>query len=74
MSLRIVQRSQRNGYTVLRILKTVSGRPPQVTYSVITPDGSVPLFSTREKAEAFIDEAMSFQANSLRRSQNNTGQ
>jgi hypothetical protein len=60
MSLRIVQRSQRHGYTVLRILRTVSGGPPLVTYSVITPDGSVPLFNTREKAEAFIDEAMSF--------------
>lgn len=69
MSLRIVQRSQRNGYTVLRILRTVPGGPPQVTYSVITPDGSVPLFSTREKAEDFIDEAVSFQATSSRRSQ-----
>ena len=69
MSLKIVQRSQRHGYTVLRILKTVSGRPPQVTYSVITPDGSVPLFNTREKAEAFIDEAMELQAPSLRRAQ-----
>jgi hypothetical protein len=69
MSLRIVQRSQRYGYTVLRILRTVSGGPPQVTYSVITPDGSVPLFSTREKAEAFIDEAVSFLPASSRRSQ-----
>jgi hypothetical protein len=69
MSLRIVQRSQRQGYTVLRILRTVSGGPPQVTYSVITPDGSVPLFSTRKKAEAFIDEAVSFLPASPRRSQ-----
>ena len=69
MSLKIVQRSQRHGYTVLRILKTVSGGPPQVTYSVIAPDGSVPLFNTREKAEAFIDEAVNLQATSLRRSQ-----
>jgi hypothetical protein len=69
MSLKIVQRSQRHGFTVLRILKTVSGGPPQVTYSVITPDGSVPLFSTRKKAEAFIDEAMDLQAPSLRRAQ-----
>ena len=69
MSLRIVQRSQRHGYTVLRILRTVSGGRPQVTYSVITPDGSVPLFSTREKAEAFIDEAISFLMPSSRRAQ-----
>ena len=69
MSLRIVQRSQRHGYTVLRILRTVSGAPPQVTYSVITPDGSVPLFNTREKAEAFIDEAVSFLTLPSRRSQ-----
>jgi hypothetical protein len=69
MSLRIVQRSHRHGYTVLRILKTVSGAPPQVTYSVITPEGSVPLFNTRERAEAFIDEAMNLQASSSRRSQ-----
>jgi hypothetical protein len=69
MSLRIVQRSQRYGYTVLRILRTVAGAPPQVTYSVITPDGSVPLFSTRKKAEAFIDEAVSFLPASPRRSQ-----
>ena len=69
MSLRIVQRSQRHGYTVLRILRTVSGGPPQVTYSVITPDGSVPLFSTRKKAEAFIDEAVSFLSVASRRSQ-----
>jgi hypothetical protein len=69
MSLRIVQRSQRHGYIVLRILKTVSGGAPQVTYSVITPDGSVPLFNTREKAEAFIDKAVDIQAISLRRSQ-----
>lgn len=69
MSLKIVQRSQRHGYTVLRILRTVSGGPPQVTYSVITPDGSVPLFSTRKKAEAFIDEAVSFLSEPSRRSQ-----
>ncbi len=69
MSLRIVQRSQRHGYTVLRILRTVSGGLPQVTYSVITPDGSVPLFSTREKAEAFIDEAVSLLSAPSRRSQ-----
>ncbi len=69
MSLRIVQRSQRHGYTVLRILRTVPSGPPQVTYSVITPDGSVPLFSTRKKAEAFIDEAVSFLPASTRRSQ-----
>lgn len=69
MSLRIVQRSQRHGYTVLRILRTFSGGPPQVTYSVITPDGSVPLFSTRKKAEAFIDEAVSFLPAFPRRSQ-----
>jgi len=54
---------------VLRILRTVSGGPPQVTYSVITPDGGVPLFSTREKAEAFIDEAISFLMPFSRRSQ-----
>jgi hypothetical protein len=69
MSLKIVKRSQRHGYTVLRILRTVSGGIPQVTYSVITPDGSVPLFSTREKAEAFIDEEVDVQATELRRSQ-----
>jgi len=62
MALRIVKRSQRHGYTVLRILRTVAGRPPQVTYSVITPDGSVPLFSTREKAETFIDDAVNISA------------
>ena len=55
MALQIVKRSERHGYTVLRILRTRGGTPPEITYSVIAPDGDVSLFQTREKAEAFID-------------------
>lgn len=58
MALQIVKRSERHGYTVLRILRTLEGEPPEITYSVIAPDGDVSLFHTREKAEAFIDMAV----------------
>ena len=58
MALRIAKRAERHGYTMLRILRTVPRGLSQVTYSVVTPDGQVPLFNTREQAEAFIDEAV----------------
>lgn len=58
MSLQIVKRSERHGYTVLRILRTLRGTPPEITYSVIAPDGDVSLFHTREKAESFIDTSV----------------
>ena len=58
MALRIAKRAERHGYTMLRILRTVPRGLSQVTYSVVTPDGRVPLFNTREQAEAFIDEAV----------------
>jgi hypothetical protein len=59
MALQIVKRSERHGYTVLRILRTLGGAPPEITYSVIAPDGNVSLFQTRERAESFIDASMS---------------
>lgn len=55
MGLQIVKRSERHGYTVLRILRTLAGTPPEITYSVIAPDGDVFLFPSRERAESFID-------------------
>lgn len=55
MALQIVKRSERHGYTVLRILRTRGGSPPEITYSVISPDGDVKLFHTRQRAESFID-------------------
>lgn len=58
MALQIVKRSERHGYTVLRILRTLRGTPPEITYSVIAPDGDVSLFHTREKAESYIDTAV----------------
>ena len=59
MALQIVKRSERNGYTVLRILRTRGeGVPPELTYSVIAPDGSVSLFHTRERAESFVDTSV----------------
>jgi len=58
MALQIVKRSERHGYTVLRILRTARDTPPEITYSVIAPDGDVSLFHTREKAESFIDTAV----------------
>jgi len=59
MGLQIVKRSERHGFTVLRILRTLRGTPPEITYSVIAPDGDVSLFHTREKAESFIDTSVS---------------
>jgi hypothetical protein len=59
MALQIVKRSERHGYTVLRILRTLGATPPEITYSVIAPDGDVSLFHTREKAESFIDASVS---------------
>jgi hypothetical protein len=58
MALQIVKRSERHGYTVLRILRTLRGTPPEITYSVIAPDGDVSLFHSREKAESFVDAAV----------------
>ena len=59
MALQIVKRSERHGYTVLRILRTLGGgKPPDITYSVIAPDGNVSLFQTRERAESFIDASV----------------
>jgi hypothetical protein len=58
MALQIVKRSERNGYTVLRILRTRGEGQPEITYSVIAPDGDVSLFPTREKAESFIDTSV----------------
>jgi len=59
MALQIVKRSERHGFTVLRILRTFGdGEPPEVTYSVIAPDGDVSLFHTRERAESFIDTSV----------------
>jgi len=58
MGLQIVKRSERHGFTVLRILRTLRGTPPEITYSVIAPDGDVSLFHTREKAESFIDTSV----------------
>jgi len=58
MALQIVKRSERHGYTVLRILRTLGGTPPEITYSVIAPSGDVSLFQTRERAESFIDTAV----------------
>jgi hypothetical protein len=56
MGLQIVKRSERHGFTVLRILRTFGeGAQPEITYSVIAPDGNVSLFQTRERAESFID-------------------
>ena len=58
MALQNVKRSERHGYTVLRILRTLGGTQPEITYSVIAPDGEVSLFHTREKAESFIDTSV----------------
>ena len=58
MGLQIIKRSERHGYTVLRIVRTLGGAPPEITYSVIAPDGDVLLFHTRERAESFIDIAV----------------
>jgi len=58
MALQIVKRSERHGYTVLRILRTLRGTPPEITYSVIAPDGNVSLFHTRGRAESFIDSSL----------------
>lgn len=58
MGLQIVKRSERHGYTVLRIVRTLGGAPPEITYSVIAPDGDVSLFHTRERAESFIDTSV----------------
>jgi hypothetical protein len=62
MALQIVKRSERYGYTVLRILRTRSEGQPEITYSVIAPDGSVSLFATREKAESFVDASVPVRA------------
>jgi hypothetical protein len=58
MALQIVKRSERHGFTVLRILRTLRGAPPEITYSVIAPEGDVSLFHSREKAESFVDTAL----------------
>jgi len=59
MALQIVKRSERHGFTVLRILRTFGdGAPPEITYSVLAPDGNVSLFHTRERAESFIDTSV----------------
>jgi len=58
MALQIVKRSERHGFTVLRILRTRGATPPEITYSVIAPDGDVSLFQSREKAESFVDAAV----------------
>jgi hypothetical protein len=58
MALQIVKRSERHGFTVLRILRTLRGTPPEITYSVIAPEGDVSLFQSREKAESFVDTAV----------------